>query len=356
MFTRKTVTQSSLTCAFRARWRPARLGVGAIALVVSLGLAACSGGPSGGANAGSSAGNGKTTTVGVLAFKQPSLGAFLPAVIKDQKLDTQNGLNLQFTYATPDNYNTEFSAGHYQVGGSAALLSEALRTQRGAKVTYLFNLFDYYGTVVTQNSDVHKLPDLDGHTLAAATGTTNYAMFQWFAQKEGLDLSKVQTQNQTTAGLSTMALTGRTDATQLWEPAYSTLLAQKPSIRTIDLDYGAWKSAFGTSNIPYLGVAAQADWAQKNPKTVQAMYTTYKEAADWVTKNPQQAGAVIAKTIPGGNAKVIQTLIQKNERLRMAVAPASKVTDGIKAVFKAGQETGYLKQEPPQSLIYSGLQ
>lgn len=352
MLAHRTIAQKCHSIARRSRPRGRGLGVGAVALVAALGLTACGGG----AGAGTSSGGGKVTTVSVLAFKQPSLGAFLPAVIKDQKLDAKNGLDLQFTYATPDNYNTEFSAGHYEVGGSAALLSEALRTERGAKVSYLFNLFDFYGTVVTQASDIHKLSDLAGHTLAAATGTTNYAMFQWFAQKEGLDLSKVQTQNQTTAGLSTMALTGRTDATQLWEPAYSTLLAQKPGIRTIDLDYGAWKSAFGTSDIPYLGVAAQGDWAQKNPQTVQAMYKTYKAAADWVTKNPEQAGAVIAKTIPGGSAKVIQMLIEKNQRLRLTVAPASEVADGIKAVFKAGQETGYLKQQPPQSIIYSGLQ
>jgi hypothetical protein len=73
--------------------------------------------------------------------------------------------------------------------------------------------------------------------------------------------------HQTTAGLSTMAQTGRTDATQLWEPGHSTLVAKKPEIRTIDLDYAAWKSRLGTSEIPHIGVAAQSSWAKKNPTT-----------------------------------------------------------------------------------------
>lgn len=333
----------------RGRWS---LAV-AVAVSSLLALTACG---SGGSSSGSGGSSGKVTTVKILAFKAPSLGAFLPAVIKDQNLDAAHGLNLQFTYATPDNYNTEFSAGHYPVGASAALLSEALRTERGADVTYLFNLFDYWGAVVTSDSAIHSLPNLAGHTLAAATGTTNYAMFEWFAKQAGLDLSKVQTQNQTTAGLSTMALTGRTDATELWEPAYSTLVAKKPDIRTINLDYATWKSQFNTDHIPYLGVAAQSQWAKANPKIVQALYDTYKAAADWTQKHPEQAGAVIAKSIPSGDPKVIQTLIEKNERLRMAVAPASQVSDGIHAVFKAGEQTGYLKQEPPKSVIYSGLQ
>lgn len=295
------------------------------------------------------------TPVKIVAFKAPSLGAFLPVVIADQHLDAKHGLDLQFTYATPDNYNSEFGAGHYDVGASAGLLSEGLRTQRGADVTYLFNLFDFYGTVVTSSPDIKNLTDLKGHTLAAATGTTNYAMFQWFSQKAGLKLSDVQVQNQTTAGLSTMALTGRTDATELWEPAYSTLLAKKPGISTISLDFKAWKAEFGTSDIPYLGVAAQTAWAKKNPKLVQALYETYKEAGAWVTAHPKEASALIAKSIPGGDATVLRDLIENNDRLGLHVVPASKVSAGIKAAFKAAQQTGYLTKEPPESVIYTGL-
>ncbi len=320
--------------------------VGASALVALTGLTACG-----------SDDAGDNTTVKIVAFQAPSLGAFLPAVIEDRDLDADHGLDLQFTYATPDNYNSEFGAGHYDVGGSAALLSEALRTERDSEVTYLFNLFDFYGTVVTSQDGIETLPDLAGHTLAAATGTTNYAMFEWFAQDVGLDLNQVETQNQTTAGLSTMAQTGRTDATQLWEPAYSSLLASVSDIRTIDLDYDAWNSEFGTADIPYLGVAAQTSWAEEHPDEVQALYDTYKAAADWVLENPAEAGELIATTIPGGDAEVIQELIENNdERLRLRVLPASEVADGIRAVFEAGIQTGYLSEQPPESVIFDGLE
>ncbi|MBM9462836.1 ABC transporter substrate-binding protein [Aeromicrobium sp. YIM 150415] len=320
--------------------------IGASTLLAVAGVTACG-----------SDGGGDSTTVKIVAFQAPSLGAFLPAVIEERELDAEHGLDLQFTYATPDNYNSEFGAGHYDVGGSAALLSEGLRTERGADVTYLFNLFDFYGTVVTSDPDIESLTDLPGHTLAAATGTTNYAMFAWFAQDIGLDLNEVETQNQTTAGLSTMAQTGRADATQLWEPAYSSLLASVSDIRTVDLDYDAWESEFGTGDIPYLGVAAQTAWVDEHPDEVQSLYDTYKAAADWVLDNPEEAGALIAKTIPGGDAEVIQKLIEDNdERLRLRVAPASDVTEGIRAVFEAGIQTGYLADQPPDSVIFDGLQ
>ncbi|MFF5992789.1 ABC transporter substrate-binding protein [Prauserella flavalba] len=325
-----------------------RIAAASLTLAALAPLAAC------GSDEGSAEGGG--ARVDVVAFQAPSLGAFLPAIIDDQDLDAAHGLDMRFTYATPDNYNSEFGAGHYDVGASAALLSEALRTERGSEVTYLFNLFDFYGTVVTQKDDIQQLTDLKGRTLAAATGTTNYAMFAWFAQEAGLDLSTVETQNQTTPGLSTMAQTGRTDATQLWEPAYSSLAAATSDIHKIDLDYDAWKAKLGTDQIPYLGVAAQLEWAKSHPQEVQGLYDTYKAAADWVLENPEQAAEIIAKEIPGGDAGVIQQLIETNdERLKMNVQPASAVADGIRSVFQAGQQTGYLTKEPPETVIYDGL-
>jgi ABC-type nitrate/sulfonate/bicarbonate transport system substrate-binding protein len=303
----------------------------------------------------SSAPAGDLPTINIVSFQAPSLGAFLPAVIEANGLDKKHGINMKITYATTDNYNTEFAAGHYDVGVSAALLSEALRTERGVGVTYLFNLFDFWGTVVTSNPAVKTLADLQGKTLAAASATTNYAMFQWFAKQENVDLTKIKVENQSTPGLSTMALTGRTDAVELWEPAYSTLVAKKPDIRTINLDMAKWQAKFGTGDIPYLGVAAQLDWAQAHPDLVQKMYDTYKEAAEWTTANPEEAGKIIAATIPSGNPAVITDLIKSNDRLQMHVVPASQVQSGIKAVFEAGLDSGYLKKEPPQSVIYDGL-
>jgi ABC-type nitrate/sulfonate/bicarbonate transport system substrate-binding protein len=223
-------------------------------------------------------------------------------------------------------------------------------------VTYLFNICDFFGTVVTTKDGVNSLKDLEGRTLAAATGTTNYAMFSWFASKDGVDVGKIKLLNQTTAGLSTMAQTGRADAVELWEPAYSTLVSKNKNIRTINMNLNLWSQAFGTTDIPYLGMAAQAGWAKSNPEAVQALYDTYKDAADWVLSSPEEAGALIAKTIPSGDAGVIQKLIETNDAsLKLHVAPASELAKGMKGVFEAGVQIGYLTKQPPDSIIYQGI-
>src|ERR1700743_431291 len=113
----------------------------------------------------------------IVVFGAPSLGAFLPPVIKAQKLDEKNGLSISFEERTPDAYTAQFNSGEFQLGGSASLLTVGLADGRGAEVTYLFNLFDFWGTVVTNKSDVKSLKDLEGKDLAAAKGTTNYVMF-----------------------------------------------------------------------------------------------------------------------------------------------------------------------------------
>src|SRR5476649_1511962 len=86
--------------------------------------------------------------VTIVVFGFPSLGAFMPPVIKAKKMDEANGLDIEFVERPPDAYTTQFNSGEFKVGGSAAVLTVGLADARGVKVKYLFNLFDYWGTVV----------------------------------------------------------------------------------------------------------------------------------------------------------------------------------------------------------------
>jgi hypothetical protein len=48
----------------------------------------------------------------------------------------------------------------------------------------------FWGAVVTSRPDVKELKDLESKDLAAAKGTTNYVMFDWFARQLGADTGK----------------------------------------------------------------------------------------------------------------------------------------------------------------------
>jgi ABC-type nitrate/sulfonate/bicarbonate transport system substrate-binding protein len=167
--------------------------------------------------------------VTIVVFTPPSLGSIFPAVIKQQKFDIANGVDITFVERTPDAYAAQFNSGEFKVGGSASVLILGLGTTRGVKTKYLFNVFDFWGTVVTHRADIKTLADLKGKTLAGAKGTTNFNMFEFFAKQQGVDTSSLEVVNTATPGLVGYALANRADAVQLWEPAYSLV---PPSART----------------------------------------------------------------------------------------------------------------------------
>jgi NitT/TauT family transport system substrate-binding protein len=291
----------------------------------------------------------------IVVFGAPSLGAFLPPVIKALKLDEKNGMDIDFQERTPDAYTAQFNSGEFKVGGSAALLTVGLADVRGVKVTYLFNLFDFWGAVVTSRPNIKTIKDLEGKDLAAAKGTTNYVMFDWFARQLGVDTSKFSVVNTATPGLVGYALADRATAVQLWEPAHTVARAKKVSLQMLDLQIAdSWKKATGSSNIPYLGVAAHVDWAQQHKALIPKLYAAYKEAGAWITSHPDDAAKLIS---PKGNeedVKAIAELIRANDRLGMNIRTAAEVSKEIRSVYEAGKSIAFLPSDPAPSTIYDG--
>ena len=290
----------------------------------------------------------------IVVFGFPSLGAFMPPIIKAEKLDAKHGLNIEFVERPPDAYTTQFNSGEFKVGGSAALLTVGLADQRGVKVKYLFNLFDYWGTVVTSRPEIKSVKDLEGKQLAAAASTTNFVMFEFFAKQLGVDKSKIQVVNTAPPGLVGYALADRADAIQLWEPAYTLLKAKKPNIRALDTDVSkTWGKFAGGERIPYLGLAAHDDWIAQNEALIPKLYATYKEAGEFIAKNPEKAAALMApKSTPEDRAALV-SLIKANDRLGMSVVPAGEVVKQIEAVYRAGVDVGYFKTLPSNATIYA---
>ena len=290
----------------------------------------------------------------IVIFAPPSLGALLPPVIKAQKFDIANGLDITFEERTPDAYATQFNSGEFKIGGSASLTTMGLADVRGVKVKYLFNLFDYWGAIVTSRENVKTLKDLEGKELAGARSTTNYQMSEFFEKRAGVDLSKIKVVNTAPPGLISYAIADRADAIQIWEPAYTVLKTKKPSIRTLDLNIAkVWKDfAKASDRIPYLGVAAHAEWADQNPELVKKLYAAYKAAADWIEKNPDEAAKLIFPKSPAADQHDIASLIRAKDRLGLSLAGASEIRKEIEAVYKAGIDVGYFDKMPSAASIY----
>jgi NitT/TauT family transport system substrate-binding protein len=294
--------------------------------------------------------------VTIVVFTPPSLGAVFPAIIKQQKYDIANGVDINFVERPPDAYAAQFNSGEFKVGGSASVLILGLGNSRGIKISYLFNLFDYWGTVVTNRSDIKTLADLNGKQIAGARGTTNFTVFEWFAKRQGVDPKALQVLNTATSGLIGYALADRADAVQIWEPAYSMLLGKRPGIHTIDLNIAkVWRDYAGSERFPNLGVAAHQDWIDQNHDVIPRLYRAYQRAADWVVAHPAEAAPLVAPVKDDGERQAIATMIRDNSRLAMNLYPASAAEKEIDAVYRMGVAVGLFKTAPDlASSVYGG--
>lgn len=293
----------------------------------------------------------------IVVFGPPSLGAFLPPVIKAKKLDEKNGLDITFTERPPDAYTVQFNTGEFQVGGSAALLTVGLAATRGVDVQYLFNVFDYWSYVVTNRGDIKSLKDIEGKDMAAAKSTSSYRIFTWFAKQQGVDMDKVSVVNTAPPGLVSYAVADRAAAVHMWSPGYDVLMTRKKGVHTLDLHISdIWKKFTGSTNIPYLGVAAHTKWVKANPKLVPKLYNAYKDAADWVLAHPDEASKIIEPKSNEEAQKAVADLIKANDRLGMKVTWAAESKKELGLIYKVGMETGLMPSDPGEKTLYSGPQ
>ena len=293
--------------------------------------------------------------VTIVIFGPPSLGAFLPPVIKANKFDEKNGLDITFTERPPDAYTVQFNTGEFQVGGSAAVLTVGLAAARGIDVQYLFNLFDYWSYVVTSRPDVRTLKDIEGKDMAAAKSTSSYRIFTWFAKQQGVDMSKVSVVNTAPPGLVAYAMTDRAAAIHMWSPGYDVLEARKPDARTLDLKINeTWKKFAGSKSIPYLGVAAHTKWVNEHPTLVPKLYNAYKAAADWTLAHPVEASKLIEPKGTAESQKAIADLVKANDRLGMSITWASDVKKELDLIYKIGLDVDILPKVPTTKTFYDG--
>ena len=290
----------------------------------------------------------------IVIFTPPSLGALLPPVIKAQKLDEKNGLDITFAERPPDAYAAQFNSGEFKIGGSASLTTLGLADVRGVKVKYLFNIFDFWGTIVTSRDSVKTLKDLEGKELAGARSTTNFQMADFFARRAGVDVSKIKVVNTAPPGLISYAIADRADAVQIWEPAYTLMMTKKPGIRTLDLNIEkTWKDVLRRQrhSVSRCRRACRLGRCQSGSgaEALHHLQAGGRLGADQSRSGRAVAhqGRVAGRTEGRGCDDQVRTSGSACSSRRPNV-----IRKEIEAVYKAGMEINYLPSMPSAASIY----
>ena len=299
----------------------------------------------------------KLPTIAVSAFNPPSLGAFIPPIIKAKGFDKANGFTLEMAYKPSDTYQVDYASGRDEVGGSSTFISEARRAGQGVETINLFTIFDYFAAVVTTNPQIKTFKDLEGKQIAADTPTTAWGMGQWFLQKSGVDMSKVRVISQGSPAMVVSIQANRVDAVWVSEPTYSVIL-HGPSgdkLHSVAADHALWKQLTGLSvPLPFLGVSAHKSWLAKNRDQAQALYAAYKQAGVWANANPAEAAKVIAEATKL-NARALEEAL-KSGRLGLNVQPAVNGKDTVLAALQLAVQAKQVEKVPPaDTFFYTGL-
>jgi len=293
----------------------------------------------------------------VSAFNPPSLGAFIPPIIKAKGFDKANGFTLEMAYKPSDTYQVDYASGRDQVGGSSTFISEARRASQGVETICLFNIFDYFAAVVTTNPQIKTFKDLEGKQIAADTPTTAWGMGQWFLLKSGVDMTKVRVLSQGSPAMVVSIQAGRVDAVWVSEPTYSVLLhgPNGDKLHSVAADHALWKQLTGLSvPLPFLGVSVHKSWLAKNRDQAQALYTAYKQAGVWATANPSEAAKTIAEATKL-NARALEEAL-KSGRLGLNVQPAVNGKDTILAALQLAMQAKQVEKVPAaDTFFYTGL-
>ena len=295
-------------------------------------------------------------TIRVSAFNPPSLGSYIPPIIKARGLDRAQGFALEMAYKPSDTYQVDFASGQDQVGGSSTFISEARRASQGVEIICLFTVFDYFGALITSNPQIRTFKDLEGKQLAADTPTTLWAMGQWFLTRSGVDMGKVKVISQGAPAMVVSIQANRVDAVFVSEPTYSVIMRGPTAgqLHSVVADNALWKQLTGLPTLPLLGVSVHKSWLAKNPSQAQALYNAYKQAAEWAIANPPDAAKLIAEATKLNPVPLEDAL--KSGRLGLRVQPAVAGKDTILAALQMAVQTKQVERVPAaDTFFYTGL-
>jgi hypothetical protein len=234
----------------------------------------------------------------VTVFAAPSQVVWFPALIQKTGLDTQHGFKLEIKQKPSQMAYADFAAGADPVCYCISTGAGGRFVEQGADITLLWNIFNYDYYVVSGNTAVHTLKDLEGKTLVADTVTGSWALADWFLQQQGVDLSKVNIRSSNVRGAGGFAelLTGRADAVAVTPIDASAVLAESEgTLRAFSVYDAARRQHAKSATMPSIAAGAWRDWAAKpdNLDLLRRFYAANLDAAELVKREPEKVAALI---------------------------------------------------------------
>jgi sulfonate transport system substrate-binding protein len=167
--------------------------------------------------------------------------------------------------------------------GVAALVARANGTDQ--QTVYLYSQPEWTALVVTADSEVQTVNDLEGRKVAATKGTDPYFFLLQALHEHGLQQSDIEVVNLQHADGKTALERGDVDAWAGLDPHMAqTEIEQGSRLIYRNIDFNTW----GALN-------AQAAFLDEYPDLVTLVLTQYERARRWILESPEETAQILSE-------------------------------------------------------------
>lgn len=221
------------------------------------------------------------------ASGMPSSIGLLSAIIQDEGLDEQHGLDMSFSEFAPDQAEQAILTGQVDTG-FFALVAQANVQAEGQDVVFLRPLQANHGAMlVRDDSDYESLEDLQGQTVATLSPVSGiYTSMQVLAAEIGLDWEQdFDVISGPPPALVGFIESGEVEGIVHFEPTVSSLLSTG-NYRAIMTPTETWEESTGAP-LFMLGVAARQAWIDEHPEAASRLVDVFDELLEMIDSDPE---------------------------------------------------------------------
>ena len=270
---------------------------------------------------------------------QPS-GAFIPFMIAREEgwLEdalAEYGVTVNWNdFESGPPMNESMAAGSSDIGflGDVPAVSAIAAGQDNVAIAIAAEGTNAYAMLVAADSDIDSVEDLKGQTVSTVIGSTGHNLMEKLLSDAGLDINTdVNFVNINAGDAGTVLSTGQAAAVTIWEPNV-TRLVENGTAKTIAY-------AHDTDLLGVNPIMANREFAEANPKVIEAIVEAYKKGVDAIPTLEGETLTAIAEYLSLEESQVATVAGNWDYTVDITDADVAGLNDTIDFLVKIGNLT-----------------
>ncbi len=260
----------------------------------------------------------------------------LSLVVRDQACVENKGYEVEWIFSAGSNKaNENLNAEVLDIGSTAGAAALLARSNGAAiKTIGVFSQPEWAAVVVTADSPIASVSDLQGKKIAATKGTDPYFFLLQALRANGLTESDVEIINlQHSDGYAALAR-GDVDA---WA-------GLDPIMATTEINEGAQLIYRNVDFNSYGVLNAREDFIEQSPETIDDVLACYEEARQWILDNPDQAAEILA-TEASLDPNIAKKVLTERTIVDTSLVPGSAQQQVLETILPTLVAEGQVRSE-----------